>query len=153
LQSGRGPACRAPVQRDLYKEHAMKKLKDNKGAALVELALILWFLVLVLFGICEFGWAMYVSNTLNRAAREGARYAAVLTGPITATDTRIESKVKENLTFTFNPDDLTIETTPPTATGDPVKVKVSLLYHTFTGLFPMLDKTTLHSEAAMRYEL
>jgi Flp pilus assembly protein TadG len=128
-------------------------LKDNKGAALVELALILPLLLLVVFGICEFGWAMYVDNTLNRAAREGARSASVMTGPITSNDDRVQNKVKENLTFGYELSDLSVLITPPVATGDPVKVEVSLKFHSFTQLFPILDGKVLKGEATMRYEL
>lgn len=132
----------------------MKMLKDNKGAALVELALILWFLVLVAFGICEFGWALYVKNTMNRAAREGVRYAAVKSDLITD-DPAVKNKVVENLTFAYDSADLTVVTTPPLnkTPGEPVKVEVNLILHTFTGLFPSLMEKPLHTEAAMRYEM
>lgn len=121
---------------------------------MVEMAFILPLLLLIVFAICEFGWALYVSNTLNRAAREGARYAAVLTRPIVADDPRIIAKVKANLTFGYSDVDLSVVTVPPPVTANPtVEVKVNLIYHTFTGLFPSLDGKALHGTAAMRYEL
>jgi len=45
---------------------------------LVEFAIVAPFLFLFVFGIIEFGWAFYVHSELTNAAREGARYAAVL---------------------------------------------------------------------------
>lgn len=123
-------------------------LKNSKGAALVEMAIILPLLVLIAFGTCEFGWAMYVNNTLNNAAREGARRAAVTPSPI-----NVDDHVKACLTFTYDESDLNIVTTTPTGTGDPVTVTVTLRFHTFTRMFPMLDGTLLQGEATMRYEL
>ena len=57
----------------------MKKLflKDKKGQSIVEFAMILPILLLVLFGITEFGRAIMVTNVLNTASREGARLAVV----------------------------------------------------------------------------
>jgi len=129
------------------------KLDNDKGAALVELAIILPLLFLIVFGICEFGWAMYVKNTLGNAAREGARLAAVTPKPITAKDQRIVDCVEKRLTFSYGASDLDITTTPPGATGDPVTVTVTLKYHSFTQFIPGLDNTNFVGEATMRYEL
>ena len=52
----------------------------NGGQAMVETALIIFFLVLLIFGMTEFGRAMYTKNTLNNAARAGARAAVVTPG-------------------------------------------------------------------------
>jgi len=52
-------------------------LKDKNGQSIIEFALILPILLLVLFGITEFGRAIMVTNVLNTASREGARLAAV----------------------------------------------------------------------------
>jgi Flp pilus assembly protein TadG len=48
-------------------------IKDKKGQSIIEFALVLPVLLLVLFGITEFGRAIMVTNILNTAAREGAR--------------------------------------------------------------------------------
>jgi Flp pilus assembly protein TadG len=48
-----------------------------KGQAMVEMALVIFFLVLLIFGMTEFGRAMYTKNTLTNAARAGARVAVV----------------------------------------------------------------------------
>jgi Flp pilus assembly protein TadG len=52
-------------------------IKERKGQSLIEFALVLPILLLVLFGITEFGRAIMTVNMLHTAAREGARYAAV----------------------------------------------------------------------------
>lgn len=49
----------------------------QRGAALVELALSMTFLLIAVFGISEFGRAMYQYNTLVKAARDATRFLAV----------------------------------------------------------------------------
>lgn len=52
-------------------------MRNQKGQALVETALIIPLLLLLVMGVFEFGRAMYIKNTLNNAARGGVRVAAV----------------------------------------------------------------------------
>ncbi len=54
-----------------------KKLALSIGATAVELALVLPVLIMVLFGIFQFGIAFNNWIALTHAAREGARLAAV----------------------------------------------------------------------------
>ncbi len=54
-----------------------KKLKNEKGQAMVEFALVLPILLLVVCGIIDFGWLIFNQLSLDNACREGARYAAV----------------------------------------------------------------------------
>ena len=49
----------------------------DRGQALVEFALALPILILLLVGIFDLGRAVYAFNTINNAAREGARLAIV----------------------------------------------------------------------------
>ena len=49
----------------------------ERGAALVEFALVLSIFVIVLFGIIEFGRAYHVQLSLSHATREGVRTLAV----------------------------------------------------------------------------
>ncbi len=48
-------------------------LKDNKGAAAVELAIVLPLLIVILFGIIEFSAAFFDKAVITNASREGAR--------------------------------------------------------------------------------
>ena len=52
-------------------------LGDKDGQSIIEFALVLPILLLVLFGITEFGRAIMVTNVLHTASREGARLAVV----------------------------------------------------------------------------
>ena len=49
----------------------------DRGAVAVELALLLPMLLLIVFGIIDFGRALNAQITLTQAAREGARLAAL----------------------------------------------------------------------------
>lgn len=67
--------------------------KSVRGTAMMEFALILPILLLVVFGIINFGIVMFDQAIITNAAREGARWGAVNTtsttkancGPATAT--------------------------------------------------------------------
>ena len=69
-----------------------KQVRNNRGQALVEFALLLPLVMLILIGIVEFGRAWQAKQTLTDAAREGARIAAV-GNPQYTTDTVVQ-KVK-----------------------------------------------------------
>lgn len=61
-----------------------KKYRNEKGQSLVEFALILPILLIIVFGIIDFGWLFYNQSSLNNCAREGARFAVVNASQITA---------------------------------------------------------------------
>jgi Flp pilus assembly protein TadG len=71
------------------------QLRNNRGQALVEFALLLPLVMLILIGIAEFGRAWQAKQTLTDAAREAARISAVANGQYT-TDT-VTAKVKAML--------------------------------------------------------
>lgn len=52
----------------------------ERGANLVEFAILAPLLILLLFGIIEFGWLFGQYNDVRHGAREGARFAAVNAG-------------------------------------------------------------------------
>ena len=56
------------------------KGRGEKGASLVEFALIAPFLILLLLGVIEFGYLFGEFNDVRHGAREGARAAAVNAG-------------------------------------------------------------------------
>ena len=62
-----------------------------RGAAVVEFAVVLPLLLTILFGIMEYGWVFMVRQTLQTAAREGARIAVLQTSksPYTSVLTRV----------------------------------------------------------------
>ena len=50
---------------------------DDRGATLVEFALVIPLLLLILFGIAEVGRFLAVKEAVNTASREAARYGSV----------------------------------------------------------------------------
>jgi Flp pilus assembly protein TadG len=64
------------------------KLREQRGNAVVEMALILPFLLLLIFGITEFGRAWMTVNILQTASREGARLAVVTAPDVAAVQAR-----------------------------------------------------------------
>jgi Flp pilus assembly protein TadG len=53
------------------------KVERERGAAAVEFALLLPILLIILFGLIDFGRALNAQITLTQAAREGVRLAAL----------------------------------------------------------------------------
>jgi Flp pilus assembly protein TadG len=54
---------------------AKRGLRAEQGAIAVEFAIILPVLLLLVFGIVDFGHAWYMRHVLQNSCREGARYA------------------------------------------------------------------------------
>ena len=50
--------------------------EDQRGQALIELAIVLPVFMLIVFGLVDVGRLVYTNATLSQAAREGARLAA-----------------------------------------------------------------------------
>lgn len=60
----------------------MRSLRNQRGAAVVEFALLFVFLLLpIVIGIIDFGFGWVQSHYIENAAREGARVAAKLEEP------------------------------------------------------------------------
>ena len=68
----------------------MKRMRNEKGAALLEAAVTVPIILLISVGIFEFGRAYQTWQVLTNAAREGARIA-VLTG---TTDADVTTRVR-----------------------------------------------------------
>ncbi len=56
----------------------IKRLRCQKGVAAVEFAIILPVLMLIIFGIIEFGLLLYDKQVITNASREGARAGTVV---------------------------------------------------------------------------
>ena len=61
----------------LQRRRSRRSGPRSRGQTLVEFALVFPIFMLVLFGIIDVGRFVYVSNSLNEASREGARYGSV----------------------------------------------------------------------------
>jgi hypothetical protein len=65
----------------------------QRSQALVEFALVAPLLIILLFGIVDFGRVIYVYVTINQAVNEGAR-TAVRDSPLLPTNADVETAVK-----------------------------------------------------------
>jgi len=77
-------------------------LKQQSGSSAVEFALVLPILVILLFGIVEFGIILYDKAVITNASREGARYGILFREPgaeVACSDitSRITSYTSDNL--------------------------------------------------------
>lgn len=60
--------------------------RGESGQSMVELAVTLPLLLLLVFGIIDFGWLYYNQMGVENASREGARYAIVNSSSATLTN-------------------------------------------------------------------
>ncbi len=146
--------------------HSSKtRVHARRGAAMVEMAIVLPIFVLVSLGVVEFGRALMVANMVTNSAREGARMA-VLDG---STNTEVTKSVTDFLTSTLNvkPGDVSVGITITPAAGNPnpnnqcasakardlIAINVQVPYSK-VALIPakFLGSTTLHGASAMRHE-
>ena len=122
-----------------------KLIKNESGASAVEFAIILPVLVMLVFGIVEFGVAYNNYLAITHAAREGARIAAVdLNNP------SLESMIIERA-YPVIPDSISVNTPEGTEIGDPVVVTVTYgisITIPFVGSWDI----PLNSRATMRLE-
>lgn len=94
-----------------------KKPELRRGAALVEMAIVLPIFLMVSFGIIEFGRAMMVANMVTNSAREGARMA-VLDG---SSNAQVTQAVHDFLqaALKVKPADVAVTITITPAAGNP----------------------------------
>jgi Flp pilus assembly protein TadG len=145
----------------------------TKGQALVEMAIVIVILFMLVLGIFQFGWLMYIKNSLNNAARAGARFAVVLPphgslGKWSSADiASIINYTKNCLYYGIDPSDVTVTVTDTTSDqinenaapvdGHAIEVNATLnsipqFLPTKLGEYVMPRLNTLSGKASMRYE-
>lgn len=97
----------------------IKKLTGEKGASAIEFAIILPVLIMLVFGIIQFGVAYNKYIALTHAAREGARLAAV--GIYEVDPAYFEQRVRESAP-TVEIADIDVENPEGLRIGNPVRV-------------------------------
>jgi Flp pilus assembly protein TadG len=88
----------------------MKTQKNDRGATILEMALVLPILFAVIFGILEFGRAYNIFQTVTNAAREGARYsvAPIAAGFANAGSLPTQSQIKADVQYFLRGDGITV---------------------------------------------
>ena len=82
---------------------ALPGKQGERGASMVELAIVLSLLFLIIFGIIQFGIALNRNQGLQAAAREGARIAAV-----GGSEAEVGSRVRDAQSL-FSEDDVLVK--------------------------------------------
>ena len=124
----------------------MRLRRTERGAAAVELALVLPVLLLLVFGIIDFGRAYNAQITLATAARESVRVWALGGTTTQVQDRATQAAVGMSVTATPLP------STTPCTFGNATKVKVTTNFSYITPYIKNLAPglTTLSSEGVMR---
>lgn len=107
-----------------------QRRRGERGATLVEMALVLPLFLLLVFGIIEFGFYFAQANEVRYAAREAARVAGV-DGDVGA----VAAAVCENLTL-VDGGEFTVDVASSETGGSGV-INVDAEYNSLTG-FPLL---------------
>jgi Flp pilus assembly protein TadG len=68
----------------------LKRLRDERGAAMIEFAISIPVLTLFMWGIFQFGMILEAQAGMQHALGEAARYATIYPTP---TDTQIQAKI------------------------------------------------------------
>jgi Flp pilus assembly protein TadG len=147
----------------------LRRLRDARGDALVEFALVAPLLFLVLFGMIDFGKAFNYWLDENHLAAQAARLAAVdntspagtcLDGTTPTGSPLLLSYIKCNADSSQLRSNATVcvhfpAAGAPTVTGNPVKITVSTDYTWLPiigSLFGGAGTTTITGDATMRLE-
>ena len=127
-------------------------VRNERGAAMVEMALVLPIVILLFLGMVDFGRALFLYNNLTNAAREGARFGAA---EMPAPDTvlirqRVEQRIQD-----FSGVAAATGKVQVTAPGGPFSViTVKVVNYPFTPItpLPMVNGMTLSVGAVFRWE-
>ena len=115
---------------------------SDSGASALEFAIVVPFLLLLLFGMIEFGFVFQGQLAVTHAAREGARLAAVQNGAL------YSAAAVEQRAFPLRiADGLSVSLAQDSQT-----VRVSVSYPWTWKTIPLGDPITLSSTATMRKE-
>jgi Flp pilus assembly protein TadG len=139
----------------------IERSKADRGSALVELSLILFMFIIMLFGVVELGRLVLVYTAVANAARCGARYAIVHGGDQTASgvngpsgpgNTTQVQTVVQNFASSglLDPTRLIITVAYPNgvnSAGSPVSVTVSYPYDPLISYFNSSLAVTIGSSS------
>jgi Flp pilus assembly protein TadG len=130
----------------------------ERGAAAVEFALVVPILLLLVFGIVDFGMMLNRDTMVNNASRDGVRAAS-----LGATSTEVKSIVATNLGVPLNEVSTTVTCTKPdgsacttydaqSVSGGIAVVTVTFEHSFITPITSMFGDVTLSKTSKMRIE-
>jgi Flp pilus assembly protein TadG len=124
-----------------------KRTRDDRGATMVEFALVVPVLLMVLMGIVEFGRVYHTQISIEAAAREGVRVLALDNTNAAATTAITDRDGSANLTAA----NITLTRCPakPWTATSTAKVDISKQFSFNIPLMPAFTRT-LTAKAVMR---
>jgi Flp pilus assembly protein TadG len=135
-------------------------LRRQSGAAVVEFAVVLPVLLLIVFGILDFGRAMNYENDATHLANEGARFAVVNSNPGGSTSLADWIRAQGDTSEMQNNSTVCVSFPTNAATGtsmqvgDPVQVTVAVNFSwlPYIGTAVGSASSTMTGKALMRLE-
>ena len=135
-------------------------LEDNRGATVVEFAIVIPIVLMFIFGIIEFSLLIYNKQVITNACRGGVREGIVVRSPTRLSNADIEKVIKdyaEGSLITFGSDifddsDILIDREGDQLFGDDLSVTISYRYEfLFLSNFGM-GPVDLVAETIMKFE-
>ena len=136
-------------------------VRSTRAAALVEFAIVLPILLLLVFGVVDFGRALYTANNLTSAVREGARLASAQISPdptVGASKAAVQTAVTNYVVaFGGNPGNPTVSETFSGAPPALQTITVTIVNYPFTPITPLagligLGTINMSPSATFRWE-
>ena len=106
---------------------------DQSGQSMVEFAIVAMTFFILIFGLVDFGRAIFQYNLLASSAREGARAAIMQSN----TDSDVIDRTVEASAGMLSPDDVTISGSR-TCTAIPCPSVTITVQHTFSPVTPLI---------------
>lgn len=133
----------------------LRRYGGERGASLVEFAVILPLFMLLVFGIMEAGWFFSQSVELRNAAREGARLAVVDygTGPEIRLETCSRAALSGSGAIVTIERSSTMDTSFDPVSPESITVTMTKTYESLTGILDApFGGAGMSSSAEMRTE-
>lgn len=128
----------------------VKKIKNSKGASVVEFALVVLIFFIFIFGIIDFGWYFFCQHSIELATREGARI-----GVVRGDDTSIKERIRDRASIAVDPNNLNISILASTSDPDTRHIVTQYTHQFFSPLIGILfsdGSTIIQTEATYRIE-
>ncbi len=125
-----------------------KRGKGERGAALIEFAIVMPLLVILLMGIIDYGWAFAQNIDIRHGAREAGRLAMV-----NQPSAVIQSRTCDAMDFVQSAPNVMISLNTGGGTvGDAATIDVTADFSSLTGFLDWALPTTLQSTVEVRLE-
>ena len=132
-----------------------KIIRNQRGGSAVELAIVLFVLLLIVFGIIEFGLIFYNKNVITNASREGARFGIVSRIPRYTADevAQVIYNYCQGRLYPQNGTLPAVSVSAPSGTGFGTDLEVSVSWpYDFIFLPDYLLGKPLYAKTVMKYE-